>query len=386
MNELDAERVFARVARSMLGEDVEAPKIGRYELRDKLGSGAMGEVYGAWDPEHEREVAIKVVRTDRESDGTIARRLEREARALERIDHPHVVRVHEVGHHEGRLYIAMERLLGETLQARLEREGRLPPTAVHQIVSGMCAGIGHAHALGIVHRDLKPANVFLTESGVKVLDFGIAKGLAAGTLGASTMSGTVLGTPHYMSPEQATDSKRIDHRTDLWSVGVIAYECLVGARPFEGANVAELAVAIVRGDPPLPSRRASDVPTEVDAWFARAVARDPSARFQSAEELAAAFADAITAPRRASMRLVYAIGVAVIAASVLATIWAAGGTPSSEEEPAPAPAVVVPERAPPRAESPKAEPLEIEAPALTEKPRPKRRATKPRADVDDLEF
>lgn len=383
MNELDAERVFARVARSMLGEDVEAPKIGRYELRDKLGSGAMGEVYGAWDPEHQREVAIKVVRTDREGDDAITHRLEREARALERIDHPNVVRVHEVGRDAGRLFIVMERLLGETLQAKLEREGRVAPTAAREIVAGMCAGIGHAHALGIVHRDLKPANVFLTDSGVKVLDFGIAKGLAGGTLGASTMSGTVLGTPHYMSPEQATDSKRIDHRTDLWSVGVIAYECLVGARPFEGANVAELAVAIVSGNPPPPSRRIAELSTGVDAWFARAVARDPAARFQSAEELSTAFASVIADPRRASMRRVYAIAVAVIAASVVATIWVARS--SSKETPAPAPAVVAPEPAAPRVEPPHTEPAR-EAPSIPEKPRPKRRTAKPRADVDDLEF
>jgi serine/threonine protein kinase len=383
MNELDAERVFARVARSMLGEDVEAPRIGRYALRDKLGSGAMGEVYGAWDPQHQREVAIKVVRTDREGDDSVTHRLEREARALERIDHPNVVRVHEVGRDAGRLFIVMERLLGETLQTRLEREGRLAPTIVHEIVAGTCAGIGHAHALAIVHRDLKPANVFLTESGVKVLDFGIAKGLAGGTLGASTMSGAVLGTPHYMSPEQATDSKRIDHRTDLWSVGVIAYECLVGARPFEGANVAELAVAIVSGDPPPPSRRIAEISTDVDAWFARALARDPAARFQSAEEMPAVFADAIASPRRASMRVVHAVAVAAIAASLIATIWFTRS--ASKETPAPAPAVGAPEPAQPRVEPPPAD-AAPRASAIPEKPRPKRRTTKPRADVDDLEF
>jgi serine/threonine-protein kinase len=332
-------------------------------------------------------VAIKVLRTEREADPAAARRLEREARTLQRLEHPHVVRVHEVGGEDDRVFIVMERLEGETLRDRLEREGRLAPPQVKSIVHELCAAIGEAHRVGIVHRDLKPANVFLTAAGVKVLDFGVAKGPLGGTLGASTKSGTLLGTPHYMSPEQATDAKRIDHRADLWAVGVIAYECLVGRRPFEGSNVAELAVAIATRDPPLPSRQAR-VPSGFDAWFLCAVARDPADRFESAEELASALEIALeTAPRRAWARWVAA--TAIVALTLLA-LWLGGvfdppppesAIPATRVEPPPAPTASAVEPPPPT------EPPRVAAPPAS--PAPRRRPDKPRqrrTNVDDLEF
>ncbi len=394
MSDLEAERVFARVAQSMLGEAIESPRIGRFVLRDKLGEGAMGKVYGASDPETGAEVAIKVLRPECEDDPTAMRRLEREARALAKLRHANVVRIHEVGRVDDRLFIATERLAGETLRDRLEREGRLSAAETRAIVTQICAALTEAHRLGIVHRDLKPANVFLTGDGVKVLDFGVAKTIGGGTLGASTATGAVLGTPHYMSPEQATDSKRIDHRADLWAVGVIAFECMVGRRPFEAQGLAELAVAIVTGDPPVPSHHA-DVPAGFDAWFARAVARDPAARFQSADELARAFEAALDGPTRTRSpsrgRWYAAIGLATVGAMLLA-LWLGGAfaTPQRDDAPAPAPEPTTrppavasePATAVPATAEPDAPDAKHEAP---EKPR-SRPAKRRRASVDDLEF
>ena len=287
--------MFASVARSLLGETVSLPTIGRFEVRERLGSGGMGEVYGAYDPEHEREVALKLLRHDRDGGAEAVSRLKREARALARLDHPNVVQVHEVGVSEERVFIAMERLRGETLAAELERDGALPVARAWSVLSQICAAIGRAHSLGIIHRDLKPANIFANEGPpprVKVLDFGIAKGVAKGTFDASTASGTVMGTPYYMSPEQARDSTKIDHRCDLWAIAIIAYECVVGKRPFVADNLAKLAVELLTKDLPVPSEH-GDVPSGFDAWFARAAHRELDHRHASAAELVTGLAEAL---------------------------------------------------------------------------------------------
>lgn len=367
---LEAQRVFAKVARAMLGAEVALPTIGRFEVRERLGAGGMGEVYGAWDPQAAREVAIKVLPGDRHADAAARHRMQREARALVRLHHPNVVRMHEVGESDDRVYLAMELLRGETLAECLERERRLSVAATFAMIAGVCAGLQHAHDAGIIHRDLKPSNVLLVGAGagatVKVLDFGLAKIVASGTLDPSTASGTVMGTLHYMSPEQARDSTKLDHRGDLWSVAVIAYECLVGERPFEGATMAELAVRLLTGMPPVPSEHGS-VPAGFDAWFLRATARDLDARFTSANELLVALAEALgqaapgvraRSPRRRRWRL----GATATAAGVLGAAWvwwpaspesppsAAAGTAATRSDPPPeaspstaAPAPVAPD-------------------------------------------
>jgi len=339
---LEAQRVFAKVARSMLGAEVALPTIGRFEVRERLGEGGMGEVYGAWDPQEEQEVAIKVLRSDRSTDAAARRRMQREARALVRLDHPNVVRIHEVGESDDRVYLAMELLRGETLAQCLERERRLSVARAFEVISGVCAGLQRAHDAGIIHRDLKPGNVLLCQAGagvgagaaVKVLDFGLAKIVASGTLDLSTASGTVMGTLHYMSPEQARDSTKLDHRGDLWSVAVIAYECLVGERPFEGDTMAELAVRLLTGAAPVPSEHGS-VPAGFDAWFRRATAREMDARFSSADEMLVALGEALgqAVPggrARAPRRPRWPLGAAA-AAAVLGVAWA--WWPSSTESP-----------------------------------------------------
>jgi serine/threonine-protein kinase len=190
-------------------------------------------------------------------------------------------------------FIVMELLDGENLAQRLRRIARLPPADTARIITHIGRAVGRAHEAGIVHRDLKPENVFLIrnedEEIAKVLDFGVAK-VSVGALGhvgeegTRTRTGSILGTPYYMSPEQAQGNKTVDARSDLWSLGVIAFECLTGKRPFYSDGLGDLVLQICIREIPVPSEVGS-VPLGFDAWFARAVARDPDARFQSAREL-----------------------------------------------------------------------------------------------------
>ena len=272
----------------------------KYELLAALGKGGMGEVWRARHLELGSEVALK--RLDpRLAEQAVARgRFLREAKAAAELKSPHVIQIHDYGVDGAAPYIAMELLEGEPLDERLRR-GPLPPEVAWRVVDHVARAVTKAHEAGIVHRDLKPANVWITRNDgeesellrstwlVKVLDFGIAKRLEAGvsvdatTESPSTASGAIVGTPHYMSPEQAR-SKPVDRRSDLWALGVIAYECVVGARPFAADSFGELVLRICADPLPIPSRHAS-VPDGFDAWFARAVARDPAERFASAREM-----------------------------------------------------------------------------------------------------
>jgi eukaryotic-like serine/threonine-protein kinase len=232
--------------------------IGRYRVLRRLGRGAMGLVLAAEHLELRRRVALKIVLPDadrRDADAQLRARLVREARAASAIRHENVVTVHDVMTlDDGSPVMVMDLLEGETLRARLERDGRLPPAEVTTLARQLGAALGAAHALGVVHRDLKPDNVFLARDGdavvVKIVDFGIAKltavdGPAAETAGL-TQTGMLVGTPHYMAPEQAFADGAIDARADLWALGVIVYECLTGARPFEGDNVGQVLRRLAR--------------------------------------------------------------------------------------------------------------------------------------------
>jgi serine/threonine-protein kinase len=263
---------------------------GKYTLERKLGQGGMGAVWRAEHVHLRSPVAIKLI------DEQIARhpealaRFMREAQAAAALRSPHVVQILDYGADRGVPYIAMELLEGESLAERLARVGRPPRAAVAQIITEVARAIGKAHELSIVHRDLKPDNIFLVQNDevevTKVLDFGIAKSTpATGAVSGETRTGAVLGTPHYMSPEQAEGTKLVDHRTDLWALGVIAFECLVGRRPFEGDALGSLLLAICTRPLPVPSAKGLDLPG-FDAWFKKACARELGERFQSARELA----------------------------------------------------------------------------------------------------
>jgi tRNA A-37 threonylcarbamoyl transferase component Bud32 len=278
---------------------------GKYRLVQLLGQGGMGTV---WEGVHEvlgTKVAVKFIDAEFASSDDARQRFLNEAKAAARLRSKHVVQVYDQGvSADGRPYIVMEWLGGEPLDVRLDRVLRLSADETSRIATQICRALAKAHAAGVVHRDLKPENVFLVHDDedhadvAKVVDFGIAKFVDAAVPGSSsTQTGAVLGTPQFMSPEQARGLRSVDHRTDLWSVGVIAYRCLTGVLPFKGEAMGDLLVNICTADPPAASSVFAGVPAGFDAWVQRALARDPAARFQSAAELANALASVCGAER-----------------------------------------------------------------------------------------
>jgi serine/threonine-protein kinase len=262
----------------------------RYRLQNLLGQGGMGSVWRADHLSLHSPVAIKMIDPSIVGNREALNRFMREAQASAALRSPHVVQIFDYGVHEGVPFIAMELLEGESLADRLERVRKLSPEETSRIITQIARAVGRAHDAGVVHRDLKPDNVFLVrndeEDIAKVLDFGIAK-TTSGTFGTTsqTRTGALLGTPYYMSPEQAEGNKSVDFRSDLWSLAVIAFECLLGARPFESEALGDLVLQICVRPIAVPSTL-GDVPPGFDAWFARGTARDPGARFDSARALA----------------------------------------------------------------------------------------------------
>jgi serine/threonine protein kinase len=263
---------------------------GKYRLLAPIGEGGMGIVWRAEDLRLGAPVALKLIHQHGVNNAEMLARFEAEAEIAAQLRSPHVVQVFDAGvdQETGWPFIAMEYLQGASLRERLARERVLTPAALVELVSQVARALTRAHELGIIHRDLKPANVFLLRDHdrdvVKVLDFGIAKrtqGLRVGP----TMTGDLLGTPTYMSPEQIVSSKDVDYRTDLWSLAVIACECLTGKLPFDCDNLPGLALMICQGQPTLPSKLGR-VPAGFDAWFLRATQARAADRFASAAELA----------------------------------------------------------------------------------------------------
>jgi eukaryotic-like serine/threonine-protein kinase len=266
---------------------------GKYSLEREIGRGGMGSIWIALDTQLRRRVALKLMRPEMTSASSRGR-FEREAMAVARIQNPHVIQIYDYGIDDDAQYIVMELLEGEDMEARIVRNPRLSIAAVATMVSQAAKALGAAHTAGIVHRDLKPANIFLArgeaEEMVKILDFGVAAMSSLGDDLHTTRTGTVLGTPHYMSPEQARSARSLDHRSDLWSLGVVAYRALTGQHPFTGESLGDLIVKICT-DPFTPaSEVVPELGIEVDHFFDRALAKDPALRFQSARDLMRAFA------------------------------------------------------------------------------------------------
>jgi serine/threonine protein kinase/class 3 adenylate cyclase len=266
---------------------------GKYSLEREIGRGGMGSIWVALDTQLRRRVALKLMRPEMTSASSRGR-FEREAMAVARIQNPHVIQIYDYGIDEEAQYIVMELLEGEDMEARIVRNPRLSIAAVATFVTQTAKALGAAHAAGIVHRDLKPANIFLArgeaEEMVKILDFGVAAMSSLGDDLHTTRTGTVLGTPHYMSPEQARSARTLDHRSDLWSLGVVAYRALTGQHPFTGESLGDLIVKICT-DPFAPaSELVPELGAEVDHFFERALAKDPAQRFQSARDLMRTFA------------------------------------------------------------------------------------------------
>jgi serine/threonine protein kinase len=278
---------------------------GRYRLEELLGRGGMGSVWRAEHLELGSKVAVKLLEAGVGSDERNLARFLREARAASALKSKNVVEVLDHGIDEGTAFIAMELLIGESLRARIARTNGMAAVEALKFITELLRAMHKAHEGGIVHRDLKPDNVFIVNDEpefVKVLDFGIAKiersdlDLSAGSM---TQTGMMIGTPYYMSPEQA-QAKEVDHRTDLWAIAIIAFEALTGKRPFFGDSFGELVISICTSPVPIPSSF-TKVPRGFDEWFVHGTQREPARRFQSAREMAdelARIATNITVPMR----------------------------------------------------------------------------------------
>ncbi len=268
----------------------------RYQLIRKVGAGGMGTVWLAHDQALDARCAVKLVNAELVANAEVRARFSREAKLSAQLRSPHVVDVFDCGESNGTLYIVMEWLEGESLAARIDRDGKLDPTSAYRVVAHVARALTSTHSLGIVHRDLKPDNVFLVpgydEETAKVLDFGIALDSVYALRDRATREGTFLGTPCYLSPEQSR-GKPVDHRADLWSLGVMAFECLTGQSPFAGDAIGEVMGRILYEPLPNVTDYEPTLPAAIDAWWKRAVARDREERFQSAKELADEFAKAL---------------------------------------------------------------------------------------------
>ena len=263
-----------------------------------LGEGGMGAV---WVAEHlalRTEVVVKFIAAGLKDSKEATERFSREAAAAAQVKSPHVVQTFDHGFTaDGNPYIVMELLEGRDLGAFLDAEGRCAPQLVVEIIAQLARALDRAHERGIIHRDIKPGNIFLCDGGrgdvfVKLLDFGIAKGVDVPRVDSGTKTGAMIGSPFYMSPEQILGSKTIDHRSDLWSLGVVAYEALTGTKPFDAETMGGLAIRIHSEPLPLLSTKVP-LPPAVDAWFQRACARPVPDRFGSAKEMAEALAGAV---------------------------------------------------------------------------------------------
>src|SRR5688572_9350551 len=270
-------------------------KLGRYEIRSKIGEGGMGEVYRAFDPKINREVAIKILPPALSADKDRLARFEQEAQAAGALNHPNILVIHHIDTHEGAPYIVSELLEGETLRDRMGGTA-LPQRKAIEYALQVAHGLAAAHDQGIVHRDLKPENIFITRDGrLKILDFGLAKLTAASdgsqsqtevpTRRVNTDPGVVMGTIGYMSPEQLR-SKPADHRSDIFSFGAILYEMLSGRRAFRGESTADTMSAILREDPPDLSGTNRNINPALERVVNHCLEKSPEERFNSAGDLA----------------------------------------------------------------------------------------------------
>jgi serine/threonine-protein kinase len=271
---------------------------GKYRLVGLLGRGGMGSVWEGIHTTLGTRVAVKFIEAEFAGHAEVRDRFFNEAFAAARLQSKHIVQVYDHGVDEGgRPYIVMEFLSGEALDQRLVREGTLTLQDTARLLQQVCRAVKKAHEEGIIHRDLKPENVFLVwdeedkRDLVKVVDFGIAKFTDRSGISSATRTGAVIGTPHFMSPEQARGLKSVDERADVWSIGVIAYRATTGVLPFDGEAVGDLLVKICTAEP-LPPSSHVPLPEAFDRWMARALAKTPEDRFRSVQEQAEALLQA----------------------------------------------------------------------------------------------
>ena len=271
---------------------MEPSEIGHYRIIRKLGAGGMGQVFLAEDGKLGRKVAIKMLSETLAGSHQARERLINEARAAAALDHPNICSIHEVGEEDGHVFIVMQYIDGQSLAERIGKSP-LPPAEVIDVGIQTAQALAEAHAAGVIHRDIKPSNIVITSRGqLKVLDFGLAKIAQAGDLDGAdtptrerlTEAGSILGTPGFMSPEQLR-GKTIDARSDIFSLGVTLYECATGIHAFERGTPLEVSLRVVADTPPPPSELNPAVPPGLDRIIARAMAKDPSGRYESAQLL-----------------------------------------------------------------------------------------------------
>ncbi|HEX9187745.1 MAG TPA: serine/threonine-protein kinase [Vicinamibacteria bacterium] len=298
--------------------------LGPYEVRELVGEGAMGRVYRARDPRSGRDVAVKRIKARFSRERTVMTRFLREAEAVSRLSHPGLVAVHGAGED----YIAMELVLGESLEAWLARRPVLPPAEALAILEAVASALDYIHGHGIVHRDVKPSNLLLLPGGgVKITDFGIARLSWA----PMTRSGEVLGTPAYMAPEQVTVGEA-GPATDVYALGVVAFEMLTGRRPFRARSYAELMMKVIDVPPPSAHFQNRALDPEVDEVLAKVLSKRPEDRFESAAAFASALRRVLlpgdTPVRRAARRLADGVRSLVARGASLKRSTARQGSPS----------------------------------------------------------
>jgi len=269
-------------------------KLGPFEIQSPLGAGGMGEVYRARDLRLGRDVAIKVLPSSLASDPSLKERLEREAKAISKLSHPHICTLHDIGHQDGVDFLVMELVEGQTLEQQLQK-GALPLDAVLRYGTQIADALAHAHKLGFTHRDLKPSNIMITKSGAKLMDFGLAKHSATTVLGAPTeltaehskltSAGMLVGTFQYIAPEQL-EGKEADSRSDIFAFGEVLYEMVTGKPAFSGKSGASLIAAILTADPTPINQLQPLTPLSLERIVRKCLAKDPDDRWQNARDLA----------------------------------------------------------------------------------------------------
>ena len=274
---------------------------GRYHVERELGEGGMATVYLATDLKHGRDVAIKVLHPDLAA-ALGGERFLTEIRTTARLQHPHILPLLDSGVADGLLFYVMPYVAGETLGTRLERERQLPVEDALRIAREVADALGAAHALGIVHRDIKPDNILLQGGHAVVADFGIALAVQEAGSERMTQTGLSLGTPHYMSPEQAMGERTVDARTDIYALGAVTYEMLTGEPPFTGANAQTVVAKVLTEKPTPPSAVRDTIPPLVEAAVLKALARLPADRWSSAGQFAEGLVHGDPANRTAGTR------------------------------------------------------------------------------------
>ena len=280
-------------------EAYEAKQLGQYRLVERLGAGGMGEVYLAEHRMLKRPCAIKLIQPQRAGDPETMARFEREVQMTARLSHWNTVEIYDYGRtDDGTFFYVMEYLPGVTLESLLRHHGRLAPARVIHLLRQTCQGLREAHSIGLIHRDIKPGNIIVSRRGglydvAKLLDFGLVKQTADAATTQLTHEGAISGTPTYMSPEQARGLDQVDARSDIYSLGAVAYTMLTGRPPFEGRTGFDVMIAHARDEVTPPSSIQTDVPADFERVILRCLAKNPDKRFQDVESLDQALADCV---------------------------------------------------------------------------------------------